>query len=194
MKITENGLLLEEDGRHPQCPKCKRRWEVEYEIKQTGPHWAKLRCKACNCVWFAPKPDKDKAKRPSSQAKLVKRYSRGFCELCLIPADRIPPPEILTAHHVTEFQDGGDESRENIWILCTRCERLVHHQRTYLGHLYNANLNKPSGTERPRVDEVSAELGAVEDGAEDGRQAYEGADSTDGFAGEFDEPGDMEQF
>jgi hypothetical protein len=195
MSIDEQGIFRESDGRHPQCPRCKRRWEVEFEIKQTGPHWAKLRCKACGCVWFPPKPDRDKAKRPSRQAKLVKRYSRGYCELCLIPADKIPSPEILTAHHVQEFHDAGDESRENIWILCSRCERLVHHQRTYIGHLYHANANRTDATQCPAVDESVGELDQVEDGEQERGQADEGADPGDGDGGsEFDRPGDLDEF
>jgi hypothetical protein len=32
-----------------------------------------------------------------------------------------------------EFKDGGEPRRENVWVLCSGCERLVHWVRTYHG-------------------------------------------------------------
>lgn len=194
MKIDERGVLREDDGRISPCPKCGKRWEYEIGHGKAG-HYASARCKACGHFWWLPKPDRDKAKRPAKQSKLVKRYSRGFCELCLIPEAKVPRCESLTAHHVLEYQDGGDESRENIWILCTRCEKLVHHQRTYIGHLLNGGDNaEPDSKKRPADDAVASQLDSLEDGSPRERQADEGADPADRAGSEFNGPDDLDQF
>ena len=195
MKIDETGVLREDDGRIPACPKCGKRFEAIFDIGPFGPHWAKCTCINCRAVWFPPKLDRDKSKRPAKQAKLVKRYSRGFCELCLIPAAKIPRCESLTAHHVDEFHAGGDESRENIWIVCTRCEKLIHHQRTYIGHLVTGDDHASRDNEkRTSGDANAAQLDSLEDRQAWQRQADEGSDSTDRPDGEFDGPDDLDEF
>jgi hypothetical protein len=193
MKIDATGVLRDVDGRIPPCPKCGKRWEPIFDIGPFGPHWAKCTCRACGAVWFPPKLDRDKSKRPAKQAKLVKRYSRGYCELCLIPVAKIPKCESLTAHHVDEYHAGGDESRENIWIVCTRCEKLIHHQRTYIGHLVNgvANVDRE---ERTPVDADTPELDTLENGQAERGPAYESSDSSDGPKCEQYRPFDVDEF
>jgi 5-methylcytosine-specific restriction endonuclease McrA len=51
--------------------------------------------------------------------------------MCLIREDRLPPGQTLVGHHVVEYQDGGEPTRENVWVLCTKCEKLVHLMRTW---------------------------------------------------------------
>ena len=193
MMIDDQGTYRDDDGRIPECPKCHQRWEQEFTMGPFGHNWAKLRCKACGCVWWPPKPDRDKARRPSRQSKLVKRYSRGSCDLCQIPEPLIPAGETLTAHHVVEYQDGGDESRENIWIVCSRCERLIHHQRTYIGHLVkeiqDAKSNNP---QHPALDAAAPELDPMEDVPPGERPSDQGPDPADGPDGEFDGPRDLD--
>jgi len=63
----------------------------------------------------------------------VHKYSDGFCELCLLKPDELPPGQTLEAHHIIEVQDGGSADRENIWIVCTKCARLIHWMRTHAG-------------------------------------------------------------
>ena len=71
-----------------------------------------------------------------AQRSLVTRYSKGWCELCQRWGSVLPGPEVLEAHHVTAVEDSGNDTRSNVWILCTPCHRLVHHLRTYLGHYH----------------------------------------------------------
>lgn len=98
-----------------------------------GPHFARAVCHACGAHWdWVTKPDADKFRRPASHRRLVEKYGRGFCELCLKRQDDMHAGHSLVGHHLIEFQDGGDDSRENTWILCTGCHRLVHWVRTYL--------------------------------------------------------------
>jgi len=101
-----------------------------------GQHWGKVNCLFCGRqLRWLPKPQDDpsKYKRPASHAYLVRKYSRGFCELCLRREDELPPRTELTGHHVIEYRAGGEPTRENVWVVCRACERLIHWARTYHG-------------------------------------------------------------
>ena len=119
------------------CCHCGHIGEPIIEVQTTGKHYAKARCAGCGkyLCWIA-KPDSDatKYRRESAHRKMAKKFSRGFCELCLIREDDLPRSESLEAHHVVEYQDGGEATRENTWVLCTACHKLVNWRRTYVGH------------------------------------------------------------
>jgi len=101
-----------------------------------GKHYARVDCADCRrFLRWLPKPDADRAKRPASHRDLVGRFGRGYCELCGINEADLPKPETLEGHHVDEFQNGGEPTRENVWILCSACHSLVNWRRTYVGHL-----------------------------------------------------------
>lgn len=100
-------------------------------------HYAKAVCPRHQCAKFShwvSKPKQEKKQKRSDTKGLLEKYSKGYCELCLRLSDDLPSKTVLHAHHVIEKKDGGDESKENIWIVCTMCHRQIHHQRTYLGH------------------------------------------------------------
>lgn len=117
------------------CPHCKTAGPHPMKLRPAGLHYADVRCAKCNGHFFEPKPDGDptKYKRPASHTDLVKKFSRGFCEMCLKKLEELPKGQTLEAQHVVEFQDGGPSERENIWIVCTGCHKLIHWQRTYHG-------------------------------------------------------------
>jgi len=101
-------------------------------------HWARLDCGSCKrWIRWLPKPDSDptKYRRPAEHRNLVEKYGRGFCELCLRKESELEGRNVLTAHHVQEFKDGGEPSRENVWIVCIACSRLIHWVRTYHGEI-----------------------------------------------------------
>lgn len=111
--------------------------ECELRPCESGPHFAYWECTVCHRHngWQA-KPDGDKAKRPASHSDLVRKFGRGFCELCLRTRDELRSADTFEAHHVIEYSDQHHESdgtQENIWILCTACHRLVNWIRTYFG-------------------------------------------------------------
>lgn len=99
-----------------------------------GPHWGKWVC-TCGCVAWLPKPDGDpsKYKRENIHKDLVKKYSKGYCEMCLRTEEavRTRPNETLEAHHVIPYQHGGSHERDNIWIVCTACHKYIEHVRRY---------------------------------------------------------------
>ena len=102
--------------------------------RTSGVHYADKRCDSCGRhLGFVPKPDSDPTKysRPKSHQQLVEKFSNGFCELCLAKVEDLPKGQSMEAHHIIEFKDGGKSDRENIWIVCTGCHRLIHWRRTY---------------------------------------------------------------
>jgi 5-methylcytosine-specific restriction endonuclease McrA len=54
--------------------------------------------------------------------------------MCLRHVDRLGSHGALQVHHVVEIQNGGEDTKENIWVVCTSCHKLIHHQRTYLNN------------------------------------------------------------
>ena len=106
------------------------------ETPRQDMHYSDIRCRSCGFHFgFGTDPEK-KPKSRKGQADLVKKYSKGFCEICLRTKQDLPLPEVLEAHHIIEVARGGDDEAENIQICCTPCHRWIHHQRTYLGHYH----------------------------------------------------------
>ena len=116
------------------CPTCGYEGHATETLRETGVHYSDLSCPACNRhLGFGKKPESDptKYKRPKSHQQLVKKYSRGFCEMCLAKEDQLPKGQTLEANHVIEYTNGGEPTRDNIWIVCTACHRLIHWRRYY---------------------------------------------------------------
>lgn len=106
---------------------------VPLRIEAKPPHFAKEVCPHCNqFMGFAKKPENEK-KRSSTHRELVAKYSKGFCEMCLVPSEELGTGNYLVGHHVKEHSDGGTSDRENVWILCNACHSLVHWTRTHHG-------------------------------------------------------------
>jgi 5-methylcytosine-specific restriction endonuclease McrA len=116
------------------CPHCQSK-ELTTTLTISGIHHARVDCANPFCQRFVewlPKPDNERVRRPASQRDLVRKYSKGYCEICLILEPYIPKGEELEAQHIIEYQDGGTNDRENIQIVCTRCHRMIHWMRTYV--------------------------------------------------------------
>ncbi len=116
------------------CRRCGVETDHAVTVLQKSVHYAELRCSTCGAHnGFLSKPDSDptKYKRPNAHTNLVEKFSRGFCEMCLVRKEDLPKGQTLEAQHVQEFKDGGSAERANIWIVCTGCHRLIHWVRTY---------------------------------------------------------------
>ena len=100
--------------------------------KQNGPH-LELRCVDCDKHLKFLKQSNKKT-REANHSALVSKYSKGYCECCLRTKSALPPPQTLEAHHIVPYQFEGDSSKDNIWIVCTQCHKLIEHLRHYLGH------------------------------------------------------------
>lgn len=104
-----------------------------------GGHYAKVTCTKCDrFIKWQGKPNSQKPRRPSVQKKLVSLHSKGYCEICLRAEEQIPLPQVLEAHHIWPVERGGGDEPGNVQICCTACHRLIHWQRTYIGHTVEA--------------------------------------------------------
>lgn len=123
-------------AKKPPCKRCGSMKEFTETLRPTGQHYSDLKCSDCG-AWndFGTKPldDPTKYKRPNAHRDLVKKYGRGVCEMCCQKQEQLPKGQTLEAQHVVEYADGGSEDRENIWIVCTGCHRLIHWVRYYHG-------------------------------------------------------------
>jgi hypothetical protein len=118
------------------CRHCKTNADHPVTLTPEKIHYGRVDCGTCGrLLRWLPKPDGEpsKYKRQAAHRNLVADYGRGFCELCLRKVGELPPRQTLEAQHVIEYQDEGSNKRENIWILCTACHKLVHWMRIYHG-------------------------------------------------------------
>lgn len=129
-----------------------------------GQHYAELRCMDCGAHnGWVPKPEHEKPKRELGTTNLATLYSKGYCELCLIKEARIPKGESMEGHHVLEHErHHGNDERENIWVVCTACHKLIHWKRTYDKHKQpTAYLSE--GDEDSRGTDEAAPVDMLED-------------------------------
>lgn len=127
--MTETEVIIR------KCGRCGHEGEVKVIPRTGGVHRADLRCVACNHhLGFPPKlaDDPTKYKRPNTHRDLALKYGNGFCEMCLVAEKDFPKGWTLEGHHVDPYKDGGSEKRENIWVVCTRCHRLIEWVRKYM--------------------------------------------------------------
>jgi len=115
---------------HQPC-KCGSTAVDQVRIHE-GPHYAAEICAGCrrHLRWL-PKPADKRTRRPAGHRHLVARHSRGFCELCRRRESELPAGQVLEGHHVDEYQHGGSADRQNVWIVCTACAKLIHWARHY---------------------------------------------------------------
>lgn len=118
------------------CPKCGS----EEFTPGPGPgkdEFRKAVCLRCTAVWWQPKDENEKTKRPAAHRSLARKFGQGFCEFCGRLEAQLPKGETLTGHHIEEYQHDGEATAENTLVLCTMCHAYSHHLRTYLGHYHS---------------------------------------------------------
>lgn len=113
------------------CSRCDRETETKVVMLEKGKHYAKEVCVHCGRFHLFLKKPENMAKRGKNKFS-PEDLGIDFCQMCLRPGDRLGDRGVLEVHHVEEIQSGGEDTKENIWVACTSCHRLVHHQRTYL--------------------------------------------------------------
>ena len=94
-------------------------------------HYAKWICPICGLfIEWIPKP-KNKDKRTRSKYS-PQNLNIGFCEIC--GRIHLGQSETLEIHHKIPIEEGGQDTRENVLVLCTPCHRMTHFLRIYLNH------------------------------------------------------------
>ena len=119
------------------CKICQREIEPVFKLRPDTRHYGEQRCPRCQTfLKWEPKPPEVK-ERNGARKKQPTNYSSDVlgiyhCQMCLRTKDMLGRNESLLVHHVLEQQDGGSDTPDNIWILCSHCHALTHHVRTYL--------------------------------------------------------------
>lgn len=102
------------------------------EVKKmtSGPNYAKLSCYKCALfVKWVPKPENENKKRRKKIAKLKPHVT--YCQCCLRTKNELDGSAQLEEHHVLEVDIWPEHEMdpENIWVVCTRCHRMIHNLR-----------------------------------------------------------------
>lgn len=131
---NSDATTYEEYTEEYNCKYCNSNRAKRIIGLHPGGHYARIQCVSCDrFIKWEGKP-REKSDRRKGQKKLLDKYSKGFCEICLRKGTEIPLPQVLEVHHVVPVEDGGTDDRTNLQIVCTACHKWIHHQRTYLGH------------------------------------------------------------
>lgn len=117
------------------CKKCECETQHIEHPRPDTPHGNELRCSECNSFWGWQKKPKNNGKRPANKY-LPADLGIDHCQMCMRPKKRLMTNEVLISHHVHEIGKGGPDIPENIWVVCSSCHHLIHHQRTYLNEHY----------------------------------------------------------
>ena len=99
-------------------------------------HYAKCVCPKCD-KWldWVKNPENGKNQNRAEHKKLIKLVNesmRDFCWNCSRDKQwlsQLKPSLHLVAHHIIEVCNGGQDTAENIQILCNECHSDVHHRR-----------------------------------------------------------------
>ena len=117
------------------CKQCGKKVEPVSNGDVNPTHGYKLFCPECNtCIGWGGKAQPVKnsnGERERSSQWSAKRLGANTCQICLRHKDHLGAGR-LEVHHVTPIEKDGQDTPDNIHILCTSCHREVHHRRTYL--------------------------------------------------------------
>ena len=135
-----------DNGKKRHCNHCNMQVDTVVEVLSSGPHYGKENCVVCGRFTAFTKKPENSNKRDNSKYKPID-LGFSYCQICQRDHDRLGSRGVLEVHHVIEVQHGGEDAQTNIWIICTSCHKLVHHQRRYLkshmkGYFSYANLQK----------------------------------------------------
>lgn len=130
------------------CKICGQGTDGIAEQMEAGPHWGRLNCSFCGAfLKWIPKPSEGKMPARKRNQKLVAQSGKDYCEVCLLKLDELTGNEVLEAHHVAEVElHNGTDAAHNIWIVCSSCHALIHHQRRYRGRVYDGRKEDTGAT------------------------------------------------
>lgn len=163
----------EKNGMNPTffCKRCNDEVDGVVKPRPDTQNNAEVRCAICGFFIKSLPKEKNKDKRPKNKL-LPTDLGIDYCQMCRRQGKRLGKHEVLHSHHIIEINEGGPDLPENIWVLCTPCHLVVHHQRTYLNEhfehiweVYEAekerllSLNLPPWEEQEEVAGVARQLG-----------------------------------
>ena len=73
----------------------------------------------------------DKRKKTGIKLKkFIPENMQDFCELCLRDKDTLKKLNIFfEIHHVIPVKDQGEDTTENLRLVCSQCHSLIHRHR-----------------------------------------------------------------
>jgi hypothetical protein len=112
--------------------KCKYCGEVETFIRPRPDtiHGYEVCCFECNAhIGWAGKPKNDKKHEERPPCPSPEDLEIDWCQMCLLPKNMLGENETLHTHHIDD--EPKNNERLNLFVVCTSCHTLIHHQRTY---------------------------------------------------------------
>jgi hypothetical protein len=109
------------------CDKCKSTKIKEENFSEIHGYW--YGCLNCGYhCWGGRLKNKIKnEKRPPCPAP--RDLGIDACQMCLLAYDHLGYSEVLETHHIDDNPQNND--RLNLFVACTSCHKLIHHQRNY---------------------------------------------------------------
>jgi 5-methylcytosine-specific restriction endonuclease McrA len=121
-------------GCYLHCPRCEADMIPE-EREGTGPNFLGLWCTHCGrwIEWVA-KPQNDN-KRTKTSKYTFQDIGIFRCEICGRSQAWLKlVREWLEIHHKLPLEEGGEDTRENLLIVCNRHHKMIHDIRDYEYH------------------------------------------------------------
>ena len=105
--------------------------DIVFTLTPGTPHYAREDCSACGkMIRWVPKPTPDHHSPKRKNTNLLKLFPGvNRCSLCLRSKNQLPGRNTLEVHHINEVKDGGEDSPENLWVVCSRCHKMIHQRR-----------------------------------------------------------------
>jgi hypothetical protein len=114
------------------CSQCEKQVETDfYSAPEHSPHYGKTTCRECRAFIGWVKKPKNEGKRTRSSKYKIDDFDITYCEICLRPIERLGRNEVLEIHHKIEVNEGGEDTKQNILIVCTACHKFINWIRLY---------------------------------------------------------------
>ena len=120
-------------------------------------HFGKLECGHCKTfICWVKNPDSPRANSLRINKKTVKEVmifhgfeNDEFCFNCLRGRENLGVCETLTIDHIKELDKGGEDSIQNMQVLCSACHKLKNWCRLYMNwHLINEDRENDTNTRK----------------------------------------------
>jgi len=115
------------------CKRCDKEVNaIIEEMPETSIHYAKATCPICDRFIDWLKKPENEGFRTQSSKYTPETLSIEACELCGRDKSKLGKRSTLAIHHKQPIEEMGEDTKENILVLCTGCHRMAHFLRTYL--------------------------------------------------------------
>jgi len=131
----------------------KCRWcgatNIKSRPRPDTPHYAEMFCGHCgkHCYWIknpnSPRTTNRTSRKTTKEICDFHRFKEEGCFFCLRKRNEIGKNETLTIDHIQELDKGGEDTIENMQVLCSACHKLKNWARLYMcWHLIKEDDNK----------------------------------------------------